>query len=104
MSKQSTKEMREYERFNVLLKAEIATGETRKPALVSGVSRKGCYAVIDIDQPFCPGAKCRVIFTRPCLEVHGEIFRVDEDGMAIKFTELLGNKTLELLTTASFHC
>ena len=101
MPEQSIREKRKDRRFNVLIKAEIDRGETERTALVCNVSRKGLYAIMD--QPFCPATKCHMTFTKLCLEVHGEVVRVDENGMAIEFAEMLEEKTLDLLTTASSH-
>ncbi len=92
---------REFRRFYVFVTAGLSIGTIECRALVRDVSRRGLFVIID--DAFPVGTSCNITFVQTDvdrgIEVTGEVVRVDNEGMAIKFSKLLPHEDVDLLNS-----
>lgn len=93
---------REFTRVPIKIEGEITLGESN---VVSGwvrnVNMKGLF--LDCDKQLAVGTDCNVALfldgpnIQPCIKARSNIVRVEDDGMAIEFTEILGAESFNHL-------
>ncbi len=92
-------ERREFTRVQVKLEAELSTGgKVFIKGVLGDLSLKGLYlkcgGMLPVD------SSCQVMLIldggqgATCAQAIGRVMRVDDDGLAIEFTEILGQESL----------
>ena len=95
-------ERREFTRVPITVEIEVASGEGEIiSSHAEDVSLKGLY--VRCDNPLPVGTKCQVVVylgardSELSAQATGEVVRLNDAGMGIVFTELIGTESLEHL-------
>ena len=101
-------EKREFTRVPIKIEGEVMTeNSTVISGWVSNVNMKGLF--LNCDDYLPVGSDCRVALflgdpkDHPCIKARSNIVRIDDNGMAIEFTEILGTDSFNHLRNLVLH-
>ncbi len=99
---------REFTRVPIKIEGEIMLGEMSVVSgLVRNVNMKGLF--LDCDKQLPVGTDCNVALFlggpngQPCIKARSNIVRVEDDGVGIEFTEILGAESFNHLRNPVLH-
>ncbi len=103
-----TNNKREFTRVPIAIEVEATAGNaTIISSQTKDLSMKGMYVVCD--NPFPLGTQCHVVLflgsrnSSPSVEVGGRIARIDDAGMGIEFTKIMGLESFDHLRNLVLH-